>query len=109
MTKEQLRQAICEAQSAAMAHKDHPDGGTCNFDTPVITLPEGIKPKDAQDIKDADGRPMLEKCGSRFWKGWWYVNVPLYGQADRRTKMAEAASESLEKAGINASVYYQMD
>lgn len=106
----ELKAAIEAAQSKAMEFKDADDGGTCNFDTPVIKLPEGIKPKkDLEGYLDQYGRPMLEKACGRMWKGWYFVNIDLYGQGNRRTAMAEAAAKSLEASGLQAGVYYQMD
>jgi hypothetical protein len=46
------------------------------------------------------------------WLGgrrWFFVNVPLHGQADRRSPMAEAACRRLKEAGLHAAMYYQMD
>ena len=105
----EFKEAIEVATGAALRFKDAEDGGTCNLDSPVIMLPDGIKARDTRDLKDAYGRPLIEKVGGGIWKGWYFVNVPLYGQANRRTKMAEAASKSLEESGIRSSMYYQMD
>ena len=105
-----LKAAVETAQNEAMKLKDTDDGGTCNFDTPVIKLPEGIKPrKDLEGYLDKYNRPMLEKAWGRMWKGWYFVNIELHGQGNRRTAMAEAAAKSLEASGLQAGVYYQMD
>ncbi len=76
----------------------------------VIKLPDGIKPrKDLEGYLDKYNRPMLEKAWGRMWKGWYFVNIELHGQGNRRTAMAEAAAKSLKASGLQAGVYYQMD
>lgn len=109
MTIAQFVAVIEAAGRAAMEFVGVEDNGTCNMDSPIIMLPEGIKVRETREMKDSYGRLLIEKVGGGIWKGWYFVNVPLYGQANRRTKMAEAASKSLEQAGITASVFYQMD
>lgn len=106
----ELKAAVETAQNEAMKLKDTDDGGTCNFDTPIIKLPDGIKPrKNLEGYLDKYNRPMLEKAWGRMWKGWYFVNIELHGQGNRRTAMAEAAAKSLEASGLQAGVYYQMD
>lgn len=105
MTIQEFNEAIKKADEAAIKADPIDDGGTCNFDGPVIKLPEGIKKKDLEGCSFR-----IEPISSKgLWKGWYWVYITQYGQANRRTTMAEAAAKSLEESGIEASVYYQMD
>ena len=87
------------------------DGGTCNFDQPILgKLPEGITWRTLKGLKDSYDRPMVEKIEYGFWKGCYSIPfIPLWGQGNQRTRMAEAAANSLNESGLNATVYYQMD
>lgn len=97
-----LGEALLRAQAAALECANVNDGGSCNFDQAVL----GVR----LTKKQAETLPVrLEKCNYGFWKGWWFVHTPLYGQAMRRTAMAEAAAKSLSESGYDASVYYMLD
>ena len=98
-----LESAICNAKNAAREYENIEDGGTCNFDSPIIHLEKADKKQLA--MMDFEVSPI----GGRGWKDWYFVNIPLSGQGARRTKMAEAAAESLKADGYDAMVYYQMD
>lgn len=104
MTTIELEMAILKAEKESMKFKDYDDGGTCNFDTPIIKLPDGIKPKDVGGLEWK-----VEKIGGKFWKGWYFVFTDLRGQGNRRSKMAETVAKILKQEGIEAMVYYQMD
>jgi len=109
--RETLTQAFREAAAAALAADPgeglENDGGTCNFDTPAISLP-GMREKAVQACAEAAGI-----TASAFdWLGgrrWFFVHVPTFGQANRRTRMAEAACRRLKELGLNAVMYCQAD
>lgn len=103
MNKEEVRLlsiALNKAQSESMKFAESEDGGSCNFDTPILSL-KATK-------KQLQGLP-LTKIDYGFWKGWWFVNLPIYGMGNCRTRMAEAIAKSLNESGFNASVYCQLD
>ena len=83
------------------------DGGTCNFDTPIIVL----KGWGLTKVKKAAKRAGLtvSQVAGRYCAGNYFVHVPVHGQAMRRTKMAVAATKSLEAAGYEARMWYQAD
>jgi hypothetical protein len=104
-----LVHAFREAAAAAVAADPGPDadGGACNFDAPAIRLP-GIREKFLAECAAEAGISVdpFEWFGG---KRWFWVRVPLRGQADRRSRMAEAACHRLKELGVNATMYYQMD
>ena len=87
------------------------DGGTCNFDSPVIRIAK-VQDKDMQAIAKQTGIT-LYPFNWRLMGGRWYkVGTPMLGQGNRRTTMMEAALEVLEaKApeGVFVMSYYQVD
>lgn len=97
-----LGEALLRAQDAALECANVNDGGSCNFDTPMLLVKMTKKQAETLPVR-------LEKCEYGFWKGWWFVHTPLYGQAMRRTAMAEAASKSLNESGFDSAVYYMLD
>lgn len=103
MTKEEVRLlsiALNKAREESMQFAESEDGGSCNFDTPVLSL-KATK-------RQLQGLP-LSKIDYGLWKGNWFVDLPLYGQGNRRTMMAQTIAKSLRESGFNASVYYQLD
>lgn len=100
--------AACVAQSYE-ENRNHEDGGTCNFDAPVIHLPGGH----AGTI-DAAASLVGESCFEWQKKkrdpfyNFFVFSGPL-GQGNRRTAMAERISELMESRGYHTGVYYQMD
>ena len=105
-TKAQLvafNEALQRANKAAQRYADTEDGGTCNFDTCVINL------KIYKKFRDLTEYPLRKTYGGRVWQGWWFVDITLCGQGNRRTRMAEAACGSLRADGYDAQVYYQCD
>ena len=98
-----LEAAIKVASEKALEFKDTGDGGTCNMDSCVL----GVKiPKHLRERTCLN----LYKCTWGFYRGWYFVHsLPLYGQGNMRTRMAEAASESLRAQGYRADVYYEVD
>lgn len=100
----ELEHLIKRAEDESMAFKDVEDGGTCNIDTPIIKLPEGIKPRDLEQLSWH-----VIRVGERGFEGWYFLYTRILGQGDRRTAMAEAVAKYLNNNGVEASVYYQMD
>lgn len=89
-----LVDAFIAARNAALAAdpgQDN-DGGTCNFDTPAIRIDRLPEPKLIAAASEAG----LTVCGfGWFGKRWYWLNVPLNGQGDRRTTMSDAAYRTL--------------
>lgn len=102
--EERLTRALRRATVACMAHIDDEDGGTCNFDSPVLDYAaSGITKEDAKQAVKAAGLSCYD------WEKMLVITGCFSGQGNRRTKMAEAFSKSLEKSGLTAAMYYQMD
>lgn len=101
-----LNRALVLATLAASEFADAEDGGTCNLD--MVTLKIKIPKKLTQYIS-VKLEKMLARDWGRLWKGYYLVDIPLSGQGNRRTRMAEAACSSLRAAGYDAQVYYQCD
>jgi len=104
LTDEQIKTAFTEAKLAAQALAETPDKGASNFDT--VTLAHGMKNRKLASLAG--------KCGlyahTSRWCGCSHVFINFStGGADRRTKMNEAAMNSLTESGIAASMYYQRD
>lgn len=99
-----LEMAISIAEKEAQKYADSEDGGTCNFDTPMFKV-KATK----RQLAQMDWQVM--QIGKRQPDGgaWFTVFINLDGQGNRRTRMAEAAAESLKKSGYDASVMYEMD
>jgi len=107
--RETLIHAFREATAAALAADpgQDADGGTCNFDTPVIEFP-GIREKFIQDCATEAG---ISATSFKWFGGrrWFFVHVPSNGQANRRSIMAEAAYRKLKELGLHAVMYCQAD
>lgn len=103
---EQLKQALIIAKGAAMLYADIEDGGTCNFDAPMIRLYRWKK----DEIDDAICGAGLRYIEHKSYGTKAYVICGgTQGQGNRRTAMAEAMYKSLEAAGYDVFMYYQMD
>ena len=102
----ELNQALINAVNTAAVLDDTEDGGTCNFD--MVTLKIKIPKKFIQYIY-VKFEKMYARNWGRLWRGYYLVDIPLSGQGSRRTRMAEAACDSLRAAGYDARVYYQCD
>lgn len=104
--------ALKNAKRAAESVSDFPDRGTCNFDTPYITgkVAEIKKLREAaRSLNKIIDRDIFITDASGIVKDGWMINGLTEGQGNRRTKMAEAVAEALEKEGLDAHVYYVMD
>lgn len=99
-----LLRSLRRAAISAGLHLEDDDGGTCNFDTPVLHYVEyGL----THDEADA----VIKSAGLSFtdWKGAMKIDGITSGQGNRRTAMAEAFASQLKADGIPSSVYYQID
>ena len=104
-----LKKALLEAIKSAKRVQTSDDGGTCNFDSPVLLYREmGYKKQKAIDVIESVGLSAWEPS-SEFWKGCLVLNGMTSGQGLCRTHMAEAFSNSLKENGIESGMYYQMD
>lgn len=109
--RETLVHAFREAAAAALAADPgeglENDGGTCNFDTPAIRLP-GVREKFLKECAAEAGIDVdpFDWFGGRRY---YWVRVPMYGQANRRSRMAEAACRKLKELGLPATMYSQAD
>ena len=101
-----LKRAQVKAKEAGLLSDD---GGTCNFDSPVLYMPKGTREATMKKIGGA--------AGVRFFKlyntaggAWWTVHGDfISGQANRRTASAEAFAASLKADGFESDTYYQID
>ena len=102
----ELNNALLNAVNAAAMFDETEDGGTCNFDSVIlkIKIPAQFAPQIWVELDK-----MLVRDYGRMWRGCYMVDIPLSGQANRRTRMAEAACKELRNAGYNAFLYYQCD
>lgn len=102
--------AILKAANEAATKVSNPkeDGGTCNFDTPVIDF-AGWKEKNIMRLQEVSGISIGDKLTSRMWKGCRLIYTNLDGQGMNRTRMAEAAADHMKAEGLPAMMYYQMD
>ena len=87
------------------------DGGTCNFDSPALHVPEGMTYQQVaaacciaagvncfewKPFKNSEKLVVLCSCAGN-------------GQGERRTRGAESAQRFLQERGWNCGMYYQMD
>lgn len=97
-----LQTARAYALQVGMSNRE--DGGTCNFDTPVL-IAKGCRQDKLKEVAD--------KAGVRIYK-WdasvWHISGDfLWGQGNLRTRMAEAFTKVLADMGYDAYTYYAMD
>jgi len=96
-----------KAEEAFAQNSD--DGGSCNFDSAYIRLQprHGITDRMLEEIEGETG------CGlylQNHLGPCLFVSPAMNrGQANVRSRMAEAIRTSLRSQGFNASMYYQMD
>jgi hypothetical protein len=107
LTVPMLTAAFIAARDAALAHKDDPDNGTCNRDTPVLRVPPGTREATILAAAEAAGI----SASKIQWLGrvGYFIFAPSSGQASRCSRMAEAACGALKDAGLEAIMWYQMD
>lgn len=105
MNAETLTHAFTAARQAAEAVESN-DGGTCNLDTPIVYL-NGVRRTVVEEAAEAAG---INVDKTRFFgRPCWFVFVPMRGQAELRSKCAEAACRALKAQGLESSVWYQAD
>lgn len=90
-----LADLLRKAKEAALAADQPEDGGTCNFDAPAFRVercPEKI-------IQQAAEQAGVSVSGFSWFGGkrWYWLNGITNGQANRRTRMVEAAMRVLDK------------
>lgn len=101
-----LNKALLNAVNSAAMLDGADDCGTCNFDSVVLKISIPAKLAAQAGVKLDK---MLASDYGRMWKGCYMVDIPLSGQASRRTRMAKAACNALNAAGYNALMFYQCD
>lgn len=99
-----LELAIMRAEQDAQKYADTEDGGTCNFDSPMVRIKATEKQLSVMDWP-------VYKYGKRHADGttWFVISMNLNGQGNRRTRMAQAAADSLRAQGYETSLYQSMD
>lgn len=106
---EHLVKALKKADLAAKEAEPNDDGGSANIDSVVIFL-KGWRVKAIERVIELSGIRMdINPMTSWMWRGGRFVWISSNGQGYKRTKMAEAAVESLKDDGYDARCYYQMD
>lgn len=99
--RDDLRIALKAGRSAEDANPE--DGGTCNFDSAALKLPRWKEAMVKQAAKEAG-------TGAFKWHNGWFVFGPnTSGQANARSRNAEAMTKSLDSLGYEAFEYCQMD
>ena len=83
---------------------DH-DGGTANLDSVLVRL----RHTHAATIEAAADLAGLTVVRSHRGSGAWTLCGLAEGQADRRTRMVEAAAAYLRTAGYSAAIWYVID
>jgi hypothetical protein len=101
-----ITQAFADAKAAADKLATTDDGGTCNMDCVAITLSRSLRYYKVEAAAKA--------AGILTSKSKWLGDTVAFayfgqGQANRRSRMNEAARTVLKSAGLPAGMYYQMD
>lgn len=106
---EALKKAIEKAKICSVQAWQADDGGTSNFDSPVIDYRAmGMSKKKAIETIRQTGLDCSEwVIGGRIMG--LILDGMTAGQGYRRTAMAKAFSQSLTADGIAAGMYYQCD
>lgn len=111
---ELFRKANQAALSADPGEGLENDGGTCNMDCPAFRVDRARE----STIRAAAELAGVEVYAFNWFGGrkWFWLRVTLHGQANRRSRMAEAAARVLRSAaeqntipGFNACMYCQAD
>jgi len=106
ITVEDLKAALEIAREVAAKTED---GGTCNFDAPVLLLPTTGKgcrtaKRVAKETIEAAGLDSFE-----WRKNALVIQIHCGGQGASRTRSAEAFERELRARGYETTMYYQMD
>jgi len=102
-----LRDDLLAAYAETVGEEETEDGGTCNFDSPVLHLPKWNADKVKQAVEEAGGHAFKWTERGRLFG--WVISPNSSGQGNRRSRRAEAISEALKKRGYDTGMYYQMD
>lgn len=101
-----LRDDLRTALAATEPLEQTEDGGTCNFDSPALFLPRWNGKLIEQAAKEAG-------CGAWKWTLWgssrWVISFRSTGQANRRSRRAEALVKELTRMGYDCTEYCQAD
>ena len=99
-----LKSALLIAKYEADRYSEIEDGGTSNFDTPVLKLPS------EWTQQSLDAAFMNTGLGySRIAKETFEIFGAVEGQGYRRTAMAKAFRDAMENLGYVAYVHYIID
>ena len=86
------------------------DGGTCNFDSPALYIPDGMTYQQVAACCACAGVSCYDWKPSKHSPALVVLcSCAGIGQADRRTKGAESAQHFLQEHGWNCTMYYRMD
>ena len=99
-----LTEALKQAKAASDEIPTSDVGGTCNFDSPDLTLIRWNHQKTTEAIEAAG----LSGYYSESWKAW-IIGGFGGAQGSNRTIKAETASKKLQELGYDAGMYYAMD
>lgn len=106
-----LRATLTRAHATTLEANKGDDGGTCNFGTCVMHVPE----RELEGIRAAFEGTGIRVSDDRKWQcGKGEVALFLYadgtfGQGFARTRAAEALERELRADGFPATMYYQVD
>lgn len=101
-TAEKARKAALDAATDYRA-KWGSDGGACNFDSCAI-----MARRSTLDLLTQAGLSGYYKDYG-MWRGYILVRSPIGAQGGLNTCQAEAMCKVFREAGVEATVYYQMD
>ena len=112
--QERFTRALERATVAGYAFAESDDGGTCNLDSPALSINREALKQMNMDRKTIEAA--ITDAGLTCWeqKSYFFsrrlvINGAFFGQANRRERMAKAFAKSLEEAGYPATMYRQMD
>ena len=107
-----LAEILRQANDAAIAADpgERADRGTCNLDSAYFRLPPAFR----SDVVVEAGRVagVTVMACSQYGRRAFFPLFAIHGQAERRTKMMEAAHESLFNSGfpgLTACMHYAID
>ena len=80
------------------------DRGTCNLDSPSLSLPRWNVAKVEQACKEAGG-----DCFRAGYSKRYVICLPVPGQALKNETAAKAMTEALKNLGYDASTWYRID
>jgi hypothetical protein len=99
------------AAEAGLAALPGGDGGTCNFDSATFQR-SGLEPDLVCQTGQGLGLQIYyrERRRGDMWGDTYFVSLPQWtGQGAMNTRVAEAITNALKTAGLDAATYYQMD